>query len=123
MRTIKAEIEQYMTALSREGKTLTSRFQFSPEFIGFQGHFPQKKILPGVCQLQLVLFTVEKDIGSAIALKEIILAKYLSPVFPDDEVTCVISDIGEATGEFIVKATLTRKETRISEIKLRVSRE
>lgn len=120
MRTIKAEIENYMTALEIEGLTLTSRFIFPPEFIGFQGHFPAKKILPGVCQIQCALSTLEKGRGKAVALKEVVLAKYFSPLFPDDELTCMVSDNGATSGEHTVKALITKNTVKIAELKLKV---
>jgi 3-hydroxyacyl-[acyl-carrier-protein] dehydratase len=119
--TIKAEIERSMTGLVKEGRRLTSHFAFPPGFIGFQGHFPQKKLLPGVCQIQCVLSLLEKGSGRAVVLKEVVLAKYFAPVFPDDEVTCVISDIEDTSEEFVVKAAISRATAKISEMKLRVS--
>lgn len=120
MRTIKEEIEHYMTGLEMESEKLTSRFSFPPEFVGFQGHFPSKKILPGVCQLQCVLSTLEKGRVKNVVLKEVVLAKYFSPLFPDDEVTCVINDGGAASGEHTVKAVITKNTVKIAELKLRV---
>jgi 3-hydroxyacyl-[acyl-carrier-protein] dehydratase len=119
--TIKAEIERSMTGLVKEGKRLTSRFAFPPGFIGFQGHFPQKKLLPGVCQIQCVLSLLEKGSGKGVVLKEVVLAKYFAPVFPDEEVTCIINDIEDTSEEFIVKAAISRETAKISEMKLRVS--
>jgi 3-hydroxyacyl-[acyl-carrier-protein] dehydratase len=119
--TIKEEIERSMTGLEKEGKRLSSCFSFAPGFIGFQGHFPQKKILPGVCQIQCALTLLEKGSGKAVVLKEVVLAKYFSPVFPDEKVTCVINDTGDARGEIVVKAILSRGSDKISEMKLRVS--
>jgi 3-hydroxymyristoyl/3-hydroxydecanoyl-(acyl carrier protein) dehydratase len=119
--TIKSEIERAMTGLAKEGKRLTSHFAFPDGFIGFQGHFPQKKVLPGVCQIQCALTLLEKGSGKAVVLKEVVLAKYFSPVFPDDEVICVINDMGDGRGELIVKAAISRASDKISEMKLRVS--
>ena|ERR1700690_3923596 len=110
-----------MTGLKKVGKRLTSRFTFPSGFIGFQGHFPQKKVLPGVCQIQCALSLLEQGSGRAVVLKEVVLAKYFSPVFPDDEVTCVISDMGDTCGEIVVKAAISRASEKISEMKLRVS--
>jgi len=110
-----------MTGFAKEGKRLTSCFTFPPGFIGFQGHFPQKKVLPGVCQIQCALTLLEQGSGKAVVLKEVVLAKYFSPVFPDDEVTCVISDRGDTRGELVVKAAISRASDKISEMKLRVS--
>ena len=121
MRRVKEEIEQYMTGLEMESRTLTSRFSFPPEFIGFQGHFPAKKILPGVCQIQCALSTLEKGRGKGVVLKEVVLAKYFSPLFPDDEMTCVVNDDGATSGEHTVKAVITKNTVKIAELKLRVS--
>ena len=121
MRRVKEEIERYMTVLEMESLKLTSRFSFPPEFIGFQGHFPTKKILPGVCQIQCALSTLEKGRGKGVVLKEVVLAKYFSPLFPDDEMTCVVNDDGAATGEHTVKAVITKNTVKIAELKLRVS--
>jgi 3-hydroxyacyl-[acyl-carrier-protein] dehydratase len=118
---VKEDIEHYMTGLESESTTLTSRFSFPPEFIGFQGHFPAKKILPGVCQIQCALSTLEKGRGKGVVLKEVVLAKYFSPLFPDEEVTCVVNDGGETSGEHTVKAVITKNTVKISELKLRVS--
>jgi 3-hydroxymyristoyl/3-hydroxydecanoyl-(acyl carrier protein) dehydratase len=112
-----------MTGLEKEGKKVKSRFVFPPGFIGFQGHFPQKKVLPGVCQIQCALSLLEQGSGKAVVLKEVVLAKYYSPVFPDEEVTCVINEMGDTCGEVVVKAVISRATDKISEMKLRVSYE
>jgi 3-hydroxymyristoyl/3-hydroxydecanoyl-(acyl carrier protein) dehydratase len=119
--TIKAEIERYLSGTVKEGTKLMSRFSFPPVFIGFQGHFPEKKILPGVCQIQCALSTLEKGTGKAVVLKEVVLVKYFSPVFPDEEVICVVNVMGEASGEAVVKAVISKKTDKISEMKLRIS--
>jgi hypothetical protein len=120
LKKVKEEIEQYMTGLEMESLMLTSRFIFPPEFIGFQGHFPSKKILPGVCQIQCALSTLEKGRGKDVALKEIVLAKYFSPLLPDDEMTCVVTDGGETSGEQTVKAVIMKNTVKIAELKLRI---
>jgi 3-hydroxyacyl-[acyl-carrier-protein] dehydratase len=119
LRKIKTEVEQYMTGLTSEGQTHTSRFVFPEEFIGFQGHFPGKKVLPGVCHIQCALTTLEKANKKQVVLKEIILAKYLAPVSPGEELICVCSDIQVKGDEFTVKAVLSRNSAKVSELKLR----
>lgn len=123
MSMIKAAIERSMTGLAKEGNRLSSLFAFPSGFIGFQGHFPGKKVLPGVCQVQCALSLLEQGSGRPVMLKEVVLAKYFSPVFPNDEVICVISDRGDNDGEMIVKAAISRANEKISEMKLRVSYE
>lgn len=119
MKKIKAEITQYMTAFETGNGTLTSRFIFPDSFIGFQGHFPGKKILPGVCQIQCALSTLERAKQKSLELKEIVLAKYFTPVSPEEEIQCVCSDVPEA-GEFTFKTMITKGDTKVAELKLRV---
>lgn len=119
MRTIKNEVEQYMTALSADGATVTSRFRFPEEFIGFQGHFPEKKVLPGVCQIQCALTTLEKAKKKPALLLAISQAKYLLPVLPGEEIACLLTGVQEG-GEFTVKTVLTKQDTKIAEFKLLV---
>lgn len=121
MRKVKTEIEQSVTNVKKEDGKLMSTFRFSPEFIGFQGHFPEQKIVPGICQIQCVLTTLEKGTGKVVDLKEVVLAKYFAPLFPDDEAACVISEGNATSGEQVVRAAITKKSARISELKLRVS--
>ena len=110
-----------MAGLTTEGGMLTARFSFPPEFIGFQGHFPGKSILPGVCQIQSLLCMLEQGSGKAVVLKEIELAKYFSPVSPREEVVCNVREFGDATGERTVKAVITKETVKVAEMKLRVS--
>jgi 3-hydroxymyristoyl/3-hydroxydecanoyl-(acyl carrier protein) dehydratase len=121
LRKIKTEIEQCLTGLTKADRMVTARFVFPPEFIGFQGHFPLKKILPGACQIQCVLTTIEKRDEQPVALQEIELAKYFIPVFPDEEVVCIVRDVAGDSGASIVKATITKGSAKVTEIKLRVS--
>ncbi|HUI45023.1 MAG TPA: hypothetical protein VL122_03380 [Nitrospirota bacterium] len=120
MRSTRKEIEQYLMDLASEGQTLTSRFVFPEEFVGFQGHFPGKKILPGVCQIQCALTMVEKAYKKNVILKQITLAKYLAPVSPGEEVNVVCSILPEHDGQLMVKAIISKNNTKISELKLQV---
>ncbi len=109
-----------MTGLEKSDKAITSRFAFPEEFVGFQGHFPGKKILPGVCEIQCALLTVERAKQKTLDLKEVALAKYFAPVLPNEEITCAMSDVADS-GEFTCKAVITKGSTKVAELKLRVA--
>jgi len=121
LRKIKTEIEQCMTASEKNGTTLTARFMFPPEFIGFQGHFPQQKVLPGACQIQCALTTIEKGCGRSVTLHEIALAKFIAPVLPGQEITCTVGDCDDMSGEWTCRVRISRDDARVTELKLRVS--
>jgi 3-hydroxymyristoyl/3-hydroxydecanoyl-(acyl carrier protein) dehydratase len=100
---------------------LMSNFTFPAEFIGFQGHFPTNKVLPGACQIQCVLSTIEKALQERVVLKEIILAKYVAPVLPDENIKCTVSGGLDSDAGLIYKARITRGMEKIADLKLRVS--
>lgn len=110
-----------MTGFKESNGILTSGFIFPEGFIGFQGHFPSNKILPGICQIQCALSMLEKWKKTAVSLKEVVLAKFLKPVLPGEELTCECRDVASLNGsDFTVKAFVKKGEERIAEFKLKV---
>ena len=111
-----------MTGFTESDGILTTHFVFPEDFIGFQGHFPTRKLLPGVCQLQCVTASLEKMKNKKLIIEEIVLAKFFRPVFPLEELNCVCRDISiiRDNGDvFIVKMTVSKGDLKAAEIKLR----
>jgi 3-hydroxymyristoyl/3-hydroxydecanoyl-(acyl carrier protein) dehydratases len=122
LRKIKSEIREYMEPGNAEAALWEASFLFPPEFIAFQGHFPGRAILPGACQVQCLLTMLEEFTGKPLALKEIVLAKYITPVLPDEAIKVrlvepLLPDFSGTT----VKAVILHEETRVSEIRIRVT--
>jgi 3-hydroxymyristoyl/3-hydroxydecanoyl-(acyl carrier protein) dehydratase len=110
-----------MSDLKRsEDGSISARFVFPEDFTGFQGHFPDKKILPGVCQVQSVINMVEKWEDERLILKEVVLAKFLSSVSHSEELMCSCNVIDGPDGDRVLKATFNKDSRKIAEIKLRV---
>jgi 3-hydroxymyristoyl/3-hydroxydecanoyl-(acyl carrier protein) dehydratase len=105
---------------AKDSGELSAVFIFPEDFIGFQGHFPGKKILPGICQIQCAVSLLEKWQGKRAVLKEIVSAKFFSPVLPAEELICRAGNTAEGNGTFILKAFFSRDNKKISEMKLRV---
>jgi 3-hydroxyacyl-[acyl-carrier-protein] dehydratase len=99
---------------------VTSNFMFPPEFIGFQGHFPTNKILPGACQIQCAISTIEKALEKRVVLKEILLAKYLAPIMPGDNVSCTVNLMPDSGSDFICKVRITKGPGKVTELKIRI---
>ncbi|MBN1799482.1 MAG: AMP-binding protein [Spirochaetales bacterium] len=59
---------------------------FPEDYIHFQGHFPEMKILPAVAQVDWVMKFLQKKSGLNIAMQKIPLFKLLKPIFPDTPV-------------------------------------
>lgn len=110
-----------LSGLTRTDGGLTATFCFPEEFIGFQGHFPARKVLPGVCQIHCVLAVIEQGERVTAALREILLAKYAAPVFPGEALTCTVQRAADAGGEAVFKAKLTTHGKKVTELKLRVT--
>ncbi len=117
---MRKEISECMSELSQSDQTLTAAFVFPESFSGFQGHFPSKKILPGVCQIQCVLAMLEKWKNRTTHLKEISISKFLSPALPNERISCVCSELTDVKQEFTVKAVISKGGQKISELKLKV---
>jgi len=109
-----------MGDVKKQDGSIVSCFTFPETFIGFTGHFPKHKILPGVCQIQCALAVLERAFHKTAELREVSLAKYFAPVLPGEEIMCACSDVF-SSGEFTFKAVITKGPVRVSEMKLRVT--
>ena len=121
MKNIKKAIAECMSDFqAAENGGLNACFVFPEDFIGFQGHFPGNKILPGVCQIQCVLNMLEKWGKKRVVLKEVVLAKFLSPVSPLEKVMCACNIINAPDRDITLKAFFNKDGRKIAEVKLRV---
>jgi 3-hydroxyacyl-[acyl-carrier-protein] dehydratase len=103
------------------GGRLHARFRFDPDFIGFAGHFPDRQVLPGVCQLAAVKAVLGEWKGRSVRLLEIVSAKYVLPVTPGDECVVECWDLKETGDECSLKAGMVRGDEKVSEFRMRVS--
>ena len=66
--------------------TIKQRYRFSPQFIGFSGHFPGNPILPAFVQILMALTLTEKFKGCPLKMVSIEKAKFRIPIRPDQEI-------------------------------------
>jgi 3-hydroxyacyl-[acyl-carrier-protein] dehydratase len=104
-----------------EKGSLTARFVFPAEFLGFQGHFPGRPVLPAVCEIQGAIAMLEAWKKTEVVLREIMLAKFSAPVTCDEEVAYACSMEMEDRDGAVVKATLAKDGKRVARFKLRVA--
>ena len=85
-------------------------FLFSPDFLGFSGHFPGRPVLPAVVQVLAAVSAVEEAEGSELELRRIDKAKFVIQVGPEDKMTalCIRRSIGEEVS-YVVKMTVAGK--------------
>jgi 3-hydroxyacyl-[acyl-carrier-protein] dehydratase len=119
---IARQIRECMSELEQtDADAVTARFRFPEDFIGFQGHFPRNPVLPAVCEIELALAVLEAWKTSGVILREIVFAKFSSPVTCDQEVVCSCSVRMEDGGAALVAASLTRDGATVAGFKLRVA--
>ena len=98
----------------------TAEFCLSPEFIGFQGHFPGQPVLPGVCMICAVLVAAEDTLGMEIKMRAVKSAKFFSPVLPEQTVSMQLRfDSVPAPSE--IRARLSRGNEKVAQITICVS--
>ena len=118
------QIRQCMSDLAEAGGgSLTARFLFPPEFIGFLGHFPERPVLPAVCKIQAAVAMLEAAKRRRVRLDEIVLAKFSAPVTCDEEVEFLCTTVMGDTNSAVVKATVSKNGENVSKFKLRVTLE
>lgn len=57
-------------------------FSFSRDFLGFDGHFNETPILPGIVMLDIVLALTELLFGKRLAIASLPVAKFLKVILP-----------------------------------------
>ena len=123
MSIIFQEIEKCMSNLTQDsdGK-ITARFVFPPEFIGFKGHFPNRPVLPGVCNIQAVTAIFKALRKREVKLREIVLAKFFTPVSPDQELFFECRSTKEESNQSLVKVLVVNGDgKKIAKLQLKLS--
>ena len=123
MSIIFQEIEKCMSGLTRDsdGK-ITARFIFPPEFIGFKGHFPNRPVLPGVCSIQAVTAIFKTLRKKEVKLREIVLAKFFTPVSANQELFFECRNTKEESDQSLIKVLVVNDDgKKITELQLKLS--
>lgn len=112
---MKKEIDGYLKNFTDDGDAATAEVSFPECFIGFQGHFPEQPVLPGVCQMGVAMVMAERMRGARQRLAEVVNAKFVAVVLPEQplRVECRL------TGD-VLKARLLSEGERVAEFKLRI---
>ncbi len=112
---MKKELTNYIhTAFTKED-SFSAEFCFPASFSGFDGHFPDQPVLPGVCLVEAVLVAAEQTLDQRLELTEIVLAKFFSVSQPNETLTAVCR-----VDEEMIRAKISRGDDRIAEVRLRI---
>lgn len=114
--SIQSQIEHYIQQVTADKGAITATLCFGKDFIGFQGHFPQNPILPGVCLLESVLVLVKRLMGNSVHMTELVVSKFFAVVLPGQNLFIDCKLNGD-----IVTASVTNGGQRIALIKMRIA--
>ena len=97
-----------LISFRQEGNLLHFEVRLCPGSEVYQAHFPGFPITPGACELRLVTELLSHAWGRSLALKGISLAKFLSPLFPEEGkmVRVEISDVILSGDSLTAKAVI-----------------
>lgn len=115
------QIRASMGAIAADGDELRASFTFGPDFIGFQGHFPGRPILPGVCEVQAALLLVEAHLHHAVRLRQIERARFSAPATCGERLDYQCTTKEDVDGETVVRTIVRRGEATIARFRLRVA--
>lgn len=95
MNRVRKELINAMASV-QQGETgqWISHFRLPVSFVGFEGHFPERPILPAIVQMLMGVVTVERIYGNSLEISAISNAKFVQPVSPDMDVavSCIPAD-------------------------------
>jgi len=112
---MKKELTEHIKVGPIAEGTFSAELCFPASFSGFDGHFPEQPVLPGVCLVQAVLVAAEQAMDQKLELAEIVLAKFFSVSQPDETLTAVCR-----VNEGMIRAKISRGDDRIAEVRLRI---
>ena len=114
-------IEGCMSRFEADGQgNLSARFVFPGDFLGFQGHFPDNPVLPGVCMVQAVMVMACKWAGTPGELTSLVLAKWFVPTGPGAELDFLVRVSPNGAGGAKLKAKITCGAGKVAELTLAV---
>jgi 3-hydroxyacyl-[acyl-carrier-protein] dehydratase len=117
--TLRNEIAACLAAFAPDGENAAQTAWIFPRgFTGFQGHFPNHPVCPGVCVVAAQLEAAGRLVGAALELVEIENAKFMWPVFPEKKVDGRVNVLPVGKNCWRVNAELKRGERRIAKLQL-----
>ena len=123
MNQVEKEILESIISIDKENEvTINAKVKFSEDFIGFNGHFIEQPILPGICILELIKCILQKYLKHELMITEIVSAKFFNIIAGKETVDVAIT-LEENEGlEILAKASINRSYMKKTLMKLRLKR-
>ena len=95
-----------ISILKKDPRHIASVFSFAKELDLFSGHFPGNPILPGIFQIEMVKYVLEKSYDKCLRIKSVKKTKFSALIHPEKKVNLDITINKEENNLFNVKAIL-----------------
>ena len=89
----------------------------------YKGHFPEQPIVPGVIQVQVLRELLEQALNKKLIIKEVVSAKYLNIIIPDDNLLFVELTFKPFEEGFKLNGVIKNDERVFCKVKMIVQRE
>ena len=97
--------------------------QFSPDFLGFQGHFPEQPIFPGVGMVEISTLLAEELTAHPIKLSQIEKIKFMKVILSDMPISISIQIFPKDPDGPKIHSEITGKEGKIATFILKYKNE
>jgi len=111
-------------SFNKSENSLFTEIHLNPEHEVYKGHFPQQAIVPGVIQLQIIKELLEKDLSVNLIIKEVIVAKYLNMITPEENpvLEITIENRLNETGDYLINAVISKDDLIFTKLKAKLSK-
>jgi len=102
----------------KDQQHINAVFSFKKELDLFRGHFPGNPILPGIFQIEMVKYAIEKSYKCCLCIKSIKKTKFSSLIHPEKSVYLDIMINKKENNQLSVRATLSVDDAVAGKINL-----
>ena len=108
-------LKNFYTIISEtenESGTRIFRLRLNPDHEIYKGHFPEKPITPGVCNIQMMKECAERVVGKELIIKQMSQCKMPAMITPDGTPELSVSTlITETDGGYSLVASIFNEST------------
>ncbi len=97
--------------------SLNVKIKFDKNFIGFQGHFPDNPVLPGVVMIKTMISMYELYKKKSFTLSQIKQAKFIEPVLADTFISFFVKSKSDDKG-ILLQGKVIKTKKIIAKISL-----
>lgn len=111
-------------SFNKSENSLFAEIHLNPKHEVYEGHFPQQAVVPGVIQLQIIKELLEKGLSANLMIKEVIVAKYLNMITPEENpvLDITIENRLNETGDYLINAVISKDDIIFTKLKAKLSK-